>query len=130
MLLANRIITPDGTVLQSFHTHDYKTHVDAVTGETYMIDGGLLYSRGSINIIPAIGDYATSEDSPEHIRERFYWGTCGITGKEPLRYKPLKDLDTDHIEAILETQKYLHAKIQDTLLNELAYRKIEEKYND
>lgn len=33
-LLANRIITPDGTMLQSKHRHDYVTHIDA-NGKEY-----------------------------------------------------------------------------------------------
>ena len=41
-IIRNAIQTQDGTVLQSFSGHDYKTHVDA-NGKTYMVDGGLEY---------------------------------------------------------------------------------------
>jgi hypothetical protein len=34
----------------------------------------------------------------------FKWGTRGKDGKQPLKFVVLKDMTTDHIEAILETQ--------------------------
>ena len=51
-LLAQRIQTPDGTILHSKHRHDYVTHTDA-NGETYMVDGGFEYRRGIVNKQPA-----------------------------------------------------------------------------
>ena len=38
--------TPDGTILESKHRHDYVTHLDA-NGKEYMLDGGLAYVRSS-----------------------------------------------------------------------------------
>lgn len=101
-ILANVMITPDGTVLQSYHRHDYKTHIDK-NGEEYMIDGGTDYVRTSINKEPAL--YITVEDTHPHTLKRkwFAWGTYGKDGKQPLTWKHLEDMDTDHIEAIMAT---------------------------
>lgn len=45
-ILSNRMRTPDGTILESKHRHDYVTHLDA-NGNEYMLDGGLSYVRSS-----------------------------------------------------------------------------------
>lgn len=103
-LVANRIRTPDGTVLESMHRHDYVTYVDK-NGKEYMVDGGLNYCRRNIHDdapYTELSVYAT--DPHEVIREAFKWGTRGIDGKSPVTWVVLKDLTTDHIQAILDTQ--------------------------
>jgi len=52
-LTRNAIQTPDGTILESYHRHDFRMYTDTITGETYMVDGGLEYRRGSVNDVPA-----------------------------------------------------------------------------
>ena len=121
-LLANRIITPDGTMLQSYNRHDCKMHVDKVSGETYMIDGGLEYCRGSVNTVWPTDASVYTDDKHEVIREAFCWGTRGKDGLQPLKYVPLKELTTDHIEAILETQHQIPQYIRDVFVEELAFR--------
>lgn len=120
MLLCNAIQTPDGTVLESHHRHDFVKHTDK-NGKDYFIDGGLAYCKRSYNGDEVFVGCCT--DSPfEEIREKFKWGTRGKTGDEPLRYIQLKDLTTDHIKAILETQLHIPDAIIEVFEKELAYR--------
>ena len=121
-LLAQRIRTPDGTILQSYNRHDYKTHLDAVSGETYMVDGGLDYCRQNINKVPAEDLCVYVDDDFMHIRAAFSWGTRGKDGRQPLKYVPMKDLDTDHIQAILDTQHHIPAYIRLQFVLELGFR--------
>ena len=121
-LVCNRIRTPDGTILQSYNRHDCKVHKDAVTGETYMIDGGLDYHRSYVNEVRATPLMVYADDKHEDIREGFCWGTRGIDGKDPVKYVPLKDLTAEHINAILETQYQITDWLRRMFQNELEYR--------
>lgn len=121
-LLANRIKTPDGTILESLHRHDYKTYIDK-NGLEYMVDGGLEYLRRNVqDSAPATEMSVYNTDPHETIREAFKWGTRGIDGKQPLTYVVLKDMTTDHIEAILETQTHITQEIRQVFIDELDYR--------
>ena len=121
-LLANRIKTPDGTILESVHRHDYKTYIDK-NGLEYMVDGGLEYLRRNVqDSAPATEMSVYNTDPHETIREAFKWGTRGKDGKQPLTYILLKDLATDHIEAILETQTHITEEIRQVFIDELEHR--------
>jgi len=120
-IVCNKIRTPDGKVLESFHRHDYKTHLDK-NGTTYGVDGGHEYLK-------RIGgrDYTDLSlyDDADHetIREHFCWGVRGAYGKQAVLYTPLANLSDGHIEAILDTQLHIAPHIQAIFLNELDYRK-------
>ena len=120
--LANRIRTPDGTILESMHRHDYVTYIDA-NGKEYMVDGGLDYLRRNIHDDAPYDELSlVSTDEHSVIREVFKWGTYGIDGKQKLKYVILKDMSWDHIEAILETQTQLRDHVRQVFVNELDYR--------
>ncbi len=121
-LLCNRIRTPDGTILESMHRHDYVCYTDA-NGKEYMVDGGLDYLRRNIHDdapYEELSLYCNSDHGV--IREAFRWGTRGLDGKQPLTWLVLKDMATDHVEAILETQTHLRDHIRQVFVNELNFR--------
>ena len=121
-ILSNRIKTPDGTILQSFNRHDYKTYDDA-NCQTYMVDGGLDYLRRTLNPdAPATDMTVYDTDSHEVIREAFCWGTRGPLGDQPLKYVPLCELTETHIQAVLDTQWQIASYIRKQFTNELAFR--------
>ena len=121
-LLCNRIRTPDGTILESMHRHDYVTYTDA-NGKEYMVDGGLDYLRRNIHEDAPYEELSLYSDAYHQlIRQAFKWVTRGIDGKQPLTWLVLQDMATDHIEAILETQTHLRDHIRQVFINELNYR--------
>jgi hypothetical protein len=120
-LLVNKIRTPDGTILHSTNRHDYLTHFDRVSEETYMIDGGSDYSRRSVNQVPAESLCLYTDSPHEDIRQGYVWGTYGKNGDQPLRLVLMQDMDTDHIQAILKTQQLL-PKVRLIFENELLFR--------
>jgi hypothetical protein len=100
-LVRNAIMTPDGTVLESTHRHDYREYKDE-NGEVYMVDGGNDYIRRSVNKVPATPLDIYTKDKFEEVRKYLKWGTYGINGDQPLRYVRLFEIDDSHIEAVLK----------------------------
>jgi hypothetical protein len=122
-LLANRIITPDGTMLQSYYGHDFKTYIDA-NGKEYMVDGGLYYQRSNVHHDAPHQDACVYSDDPhEVIRDAFHWGTYGIEGKLPIRWVPLCALSNKHIHNIRITCDHLPEHIAKVFTDEEFYRR-------
>jgi hypothetical protein len=119
-ILLNRIKTPDGTILTSYNRHNYVEYKDTLTKEVLMVDGGTDYLRRNIGTYEELSVY----DDGSHITRRsaVHWGTRGKDGKQPLVYKLLKDLDSDHIEAILKTQHQISEFYREIFKEELKYR--------
>ena len=119
-ILLNRIKTPDGTILTSYNRHNYVEYKDTLTKEVLMVDGGTDYLRRNIGTYEELSVY----DDGSHITRRsaVHWGTRGKDGKQPLVYKLLKDLDSDHIEAILKTQHQISDFYKEVFMEELKYR--------
>jgi hypothetical protein len=123
-LLLNRIKTPDGKILTSYSRHDYKTYEDK-NGCTYMVDGGTDYLRRTI----PDGEGTEYEelsvwmsDDHEANREACHWGTYGKMGDQPKVYRPVSDLSSDHINAILETQHQMGGWVRKIMEAEVEYR--------
>jgi len=121
-VLVSGMICPDGTILYSRHRHDYKEHVDVITGEWMMIDGGTDYVKSSVNNVRAQYISLTTESPHVEIREHFGWGTYGKDGTEPLHEVLLKNMETGHIEAVLRTQTRLGPFITKLFEDELEFR--------
>ena len=119
-ILLNRIKTPDGTILTSYNRHNYVEYKDTITKEVLMVDGGTDYLRRNMGTYEELSVY----DDGTHLTRRsaVHWGTRGKDGRQPLVYKPIKELDSDHIEAILKTQHQISDFYKEILKDELKYR--------
>lgn len=120
-ILSNRMITPDGTILESRYRHDYVTHLDN-NGKEYMLDGGLDYVRSSANgdeyLLTIYADY-----SHELIRLHAKWGTYGKQGDQPLKYVAIADMETEHLQACFDGQRWLpRPAMYKVMQDELEYR--------
>jgi len=88
--------------LVDYHTNYYKYHLEETD---YLIDNGFI--------------------KPEKI---ILWGTYGKDGKQKLKYIPLDDLESSHIEAILKI-KNLNSKymqLMETILRKRKLKKFKE----
>ena len=118
-LIRNAIMTPDGTVLESRHRHDFKTHLDK-NGKTYMIDGGYDYSRRSNNGDET--DLCLYDDQPHEVqRVILTWGTYGKNADQPLKHKRVCDMSDAHIQAVLDTCNP-YPVLKRCMLTELEFR--------
>lgn len=104
-IVYSAIKTPDGTVLESKHVHDYQSYVDK-NQETYVLDGGLGgYTRRSVNKEEA-EDLSLYSDAPHSvIREKISRGSRGKSGREELKYILLKDIDDEYLQAIIDYEE-------------------------
>lgn len=122
-LIYNAIRTPDGTVLESRHRHDFKEYMD-MNGLEYMVDGGLEYKRRYLTPLAPYEELSVClEDGHEAVREAAKWGTWGVNGDQPLSYVILKDMSTEHIQACLDNVPRMHAHYKIAFENELDFRK-------
>jgi len=100
-LILSQIQTPDGTILTSYHVHDYVTHLDK-NGEEYMLDGGNEYQRYNICKEP-FKDLSIWSDAPyEVIRENYHRGGRGKNGDQPLTWVPLSKMSDSWLKACIE----------------------------
>lgn len=94
-LIANRIQTPDGTILWSRFTHDYISYTDK-NGEHYFVDGGKDYCRTSDNKEHPATPLHVFDDEPWEVQRQYrLWGSCGM-------WIPVGCLSNEHIENIIK----------------------------
>lgn len=119
-LILNRIRTPDGTILTSRNVHDYRCYKDK-NGGTYTNDGGVEYLRRSVNVIPWEELSLYSDDPFEILRENITWATYGKNGNEPLHYKSVSNMSSNHINSILSQIK-LAEYMEELFQKEISFR--------
>lgn len=130
-LIANRWQTPDGTILWSKHRRDMVCHRDK-NGELYFTDGGNEYVRKSLNLKAPMKNFCVYSDGTFELeREWVLWGRNydkDMNRLEETEWIPIKDLDTDHIYKILESNIYY--SYRRLMEEEIIYRenKILEEY--
>jgi len=123
-LIRNALQTPDGTIIESKHRHDYVTYTDA-NGKEYMVDGGLEYLRRSIHD-DQIDMSLYDDESHEVQRKITKWGSYGINGDQPLKFKTVAEMDTGHLEAVVKLAG-VHPVIKACMQVELEARLEEQK---
>jgi len=106
-IVYNALQTPDGTIIESTHRHDYVKYKDK-NGKTYVIDGGLDYVRcSSHGDEKLLTKYA---DQPhEQIRDyafRTGYGKPGTPDYGTYRLTRIKDMDDDHLEGAIDYVKH------------------------
>lgn len=120
--ILNRIKTPDGTTLTSYHVHDYKTHVQE-DGKMYGVSGGTfdLKRSGSLDY-----DELSIRDDEDFdiIRENLHWGINTTKEGELLpetKWTPICNLNTDHLETLING-RWGDEWMREFLKQELEYR--------
>ena len=128
-LIYNAIRTPDGTIIESKHRHDYVDHLDK-NGNVYMVDGGLDYLKRSVVEEFPYEELSVYDDGKHETRRKYLkWGinyTKDMVRLPKTIFKPIKDLDTDHIKAIIDGG-YVNndSKYKKMFEDELKFRKDE-----
>lgn len=120
-LIQNAIYWPAaGLYLKSSHQHDYfERSIELSMGlrQSIAIDGGTAYRRLITSGNPVYEDFSLYEDSPfDMVADRFLWGTYGKDGKGPFKWVPLKECETDHLQAILKTQIHVYGTISEKVI--------------
>jgi hypothetical protein len=103
-VLYNAIRTPDGTVIVSTNRHDFVSHTDA-NGRYYAVDGGSDYSRRVFDQMDYTDISVHDDGEWSTRREYLVWGNNYDKDMNRLletEWILIKDLATDHIEAILD----------------------------
>lgn len=123
-LLVNKIICPDGYILESRHRHDCRKHTTP-DGKVYSVDGGItspdIWVQGSDSAELLFLYYG---DSHEELREHFSWGSYGKSGREELHYIKLKDITEEHLTALIDYVKDGPVtEIRMLFMDEESYRK-------
>jgi hypothetical protein len=129
-LIQNKWQTPDGTILISKYIYDYVEYTDK-NGEYYMIDGGNDYIRKTVNK-EEMKDLCIYSDGSFETDRFLLWGRNydkNMKRLPEIQFAPIKDLDTDHIWAILLTLPNMNKEYRKVMEEEIIFRE-EQWYNN
>ncbi|PSW04189.1 hypothetical protein [Photobacterium lipolyticum] len=118
-IVLNRIRCPDNTILTSRYSHEFVKHKQE-DGLVFSVDGGTeelyrSYTQGAEYEELSLYDDASHED----IRQGFFWVS---RSEDARKISALRELSTEHIQAILDTQKLAEWR-SDIFEAELRFRK-------
>ena len=127
VVVVNKWITPDGTILHTKCPGDFVAYTDA-DGNRYFADQGHYgHHRLSGDLTDCSLFY---DDSHEEIRKFFSWKSYGKDGKQHGAWLVLKDMETEHINNILLTQKHINATVvRQVFIDELNFRGVEHEFS-
>lgn len=114
-----------GDIIESKYVHDFVY----CSCQSVACDGGKSYLRYIGNPEDYIDlSEVTSQDEDdwfEKVREEFSWGSFGKNGDELFHRILLKDMEKEHIIAVLGTQMHIRGThIEEYFKKELEYRSI------
>lgn len=119
------LTTPDGTVLISYHGHDYVTHIDK-NGEEYMLDGGPNKNyRTSINNIEGVITEVYLDEGHDKIRDFVHRGGRGKNRDQPLTWVPVSKMNDNWVRATItynDERGMGHGWFNKVLKDEIIYR--------
>lgn len=104
---------------ESIYFEVHQTFGELYTDYQYNYGKTRSYGIWNIEDVKILEELEEDMNSFEYQVSQAIWGTCGIDGDEPKKFVNLVDCSTDHLNAILETQKitYNYKQIIDHILN-------------
>ena len=100
-IVHNAIQTPDGTIIESRHRHDYVEYLDA-NGKEYSVDGGTDYLRRGYETEDYIEMSLYESDDFEIIRKVVTRGGRGLDGRQPIKFTPICEMNDGWLEAAIQ----------------------------
>ena len=124
MIIQNAIrVIKTGEIVASQRRHDFRS-VSLGDGKSIAVDGGGDYIKrsGAIEDKGVLWEELSLDDeasTESEILNKMLWGTFGKSGKPPIKFKFIKDLEVDHLKKIakIEALRDLTKKVVKYWLN-------------
>lgn len=100
-IVHNAIQTPDGTIIESRHRHDYVEYTDA-NGNFYSVDGGMDYLRRGYTVQDYTELSRYEDEDIEELRKVITRGGRGKDGRQPLEFTPICDMNDEWLQAAID----------------------------